>query len=360
MILGAAEAIGATAALLVYSLAVLLWRRARSRDAELLVVVIAVVAVAMGLHPFGATRAALWQEVILHPAVLALGLLALFQSRAVPGASFEPTPANAVVGGLLLGWLPTVALLAPRAPGPARAARLALLSTAASAASPIGGPVQLLVADGTVGWSLWALVPALAALGVAWPWREAFGRPGLDRRVAVAGALGIVVSWAVGALLGITVAAMALLVANRNRPSPPGAERGSLLRHSVAAHLAGGFAQVAGIGWLGALAIDQAMAASAGPMVLGAVCAAGGLVATPMLYATVGERIADSLIGLPETTRFLLTLPAALSPIPALLLAARVHGRGVWRLGLLIGAAQLCIALGWILLVSFGLSPFPG
>jgi hypothetical protein len=349
---GAGEAIGAGAALLVYSLAVLFWRPARHRAAELLVVVLAVVALGLGLHPFGVSRAGLWRDVLLHPAVLTLILLALFQSRMGPGALLGPTPANAMLGGFLLGWLPAVALLAPQASGPKHAARLALLATAAAAASPIGGPVQILVAGGTGGWSWWALVPALAAAVVAWPWRDPVGPPRLDPRVGAAGGLGIAASWAFGGLVGITIAAAALLVATVGRPPPPtpGAERGLLLRDSAAAHLAGSFAQIAGIGWSGAWAIDYAMALSAGPLLVGAASAAGGLLTPPMLYAAVGERIADSLVGHPGATPYLLALPAALSPVPALLLASRAHGRGVWKPGLAIGAVQLCVAMGWILL----------
>jgi len=351
---GAWEAIGATAALLAYSLAVLLWRPARAHAATLLVIVVALAALATGLHPFGTTRAALWRGVLVHPAFLTLVILALFQSQVARGDPLEPTPANAVAGGLLLGWLPTVALLVPGAPGPRRAARLALLATAASAISPIGGPVQILLADGTLGWSSWALVPAIAAVGVAWPWKQPAGRPEIPWRVATAAVLGIAASWALGGLMGIAVAAGVLLGATWRRPPPslPIAERGRLLGLAVAAHLAGSFAQAVGIGWMGAWAIDQAARSSAGPAILGSLCAAGGLLAPPVLFAAVGERIADALVGHPQGTHYLLALPAVLSPVPPLLLAAGVHGRAVWRPGLAIGAVQLGIALGWILLAG--------
>jgi hypothetical protein len=316
----------------------------------LLVVVIAVVVIGLDLHPFGSARAGLWREVLLHPAVLVLVLLALFQSRVGPGALPEPTPANAVVGGFLLGWLPTVALLAPLAPGPRRAARLALLATAAATASPIGGPVQLLMAGGQWAWSLWAIVPALVAVAIAWPWNEPLGPLRIRPRVVAGGGLGIAASWVFGGLVGITVAAAALLVATRP-PSPTfGVERGVLLRDAVGAHLAGSFAQIAGIPWITTWAVRRAMALSAGPLLLGTASAVGGWVAPPMLMGAVGGRIVDSLVGLPEATPYLLALPAALSPIPALLLAGRAQGRGVWKPGLAVGGAQLGIALGWILL----------
>lgn len=351
---GTVAAIAGGAVVGVLGLLILAWRRA-FRWAPLLWLLAAVgLSVGLGLHPFGEGRSRLWWAALLHPPGLSLLLLALMYSRLERHLAPAASPANAVLGGFFLGAWPTVAVLAPAAADPRQAARLALVASAAAAASPLGSPLPLLVADADPTYSAWAAVPAAVAIAVAWPRRSRPTGSGLPWPALAAGAAGIAACWIAGPLLGATVAAaLTLLLVRgtpRQGPGPLGA--GWLVTLAVSAHVVASAFHVSGLAHLVGRSMQelQEWAPSWAAYALGLCGVAAAVLADPFLVGAGLERADHTWFGLPADQRYLLTLGAALTPVPALLVARAHHGRGVLRAAFLPGLLQVAVVVGWIAL----------
>lgn len=316
---------------------------------EALVLAVFLTSLGLGLLPDSRAGLALWRVALGSPAALALVLLAVWVQRARAPEDAPPADAaEALALGLVIGWLPATALVAPRARRPSHAARLAVIASAASAVSPIGGPVPLLLSHGAPAWSAWTAVPALACVLVAWPPGDRPRLPPVDLRLLGPGVLGIFVAWTLGPLLGVAVAAgLALVLTWRSpRPAPPGLARFRPVRLAVAAWLVIAFAQLAGITWGLTWLPDRGGTQVVHPLQVTGVAAGAAVFIEPFSAAGLLQRSA-SYPSAPSYLRLLCALPLALSPVSAIGIAMASHGWRVWKAGIVLLVVVLGIAVGW-------------
>lgn len=311
--------------------------------AELCLVAALVMAWILALH-LPSVRG-LWAEALLVPeAGLLLGLvvLAALAEGSLPARAH---PLVALVGGALLGALPTMAVVVPAARDPRLGLRLALVATASGALSPLGGPAPLILGGASVLHSLYALPAVALVLVLVWPIRGVEGeRPQLPRW-AWALVLGAVLAW-VQPLVGLCVAVLGSLALGAR----PGARGWRWLRWGVAAWLLVGLAHLAGTAWFVGRGLGWLAGHDPSAPLLAASGALAGSLFEPHLVALLGSRSVDLATG-PDLSRALV-LGLALSPGPAVILTTwRLSGRAL-PLGLGLGAVVVAVAAGWGALYS--------
>lgn len=320
---------------------------------EILVITVIVATLAMGFPPVGTARLALWQAALWSPSVFGLVLLALWSQVARRPEDAGPARAqDALALGLVIGWLPTTALLGPRTRGPGHAARLAVIATAASAISPLGGPIPLVLSHGDPAWSAWVALPSLACILVAWPWSDRPRLPARDLRLLGPGLLGIAVAWTVGPLAGVAVAAV-LGIALRRRsesPTPPGLADLRPLRLALAAWLVAAFATVSGAAWAVAWFPNHGGQVDIQPLWV-TWCAAGAAILVEPFSAAALIQRAIAYPSAPAALAGLTALPLALSPIAAIGVVTASQGWRVWKTGIWLTIFVFVVALWWSVLV---------
>lgn len=142
----------------------LLWQVLRYRCPPELVALIATLGLPLAglwrpaLVPYALTPGTwLWLALLLAISVTALRLLPMRDTRDV------------FVAGLLAGALPAAFLAARDAEDPRSAGRLALVAAGAGAMSPLGGPVQFMLAS--TSWEWWQISAPAGAVAAAVSWR---------------------------------------------------------------------------------------------------------------------------------------------------------------------------------------------
>lgn len=317
---------------------------------EISVLLCLVLAVAMGLAPLDPTRAALWASAGWRSALFGPLVLAVAWTRLRPVATAPSHAGEAVALGLLLGALPAAALVAPRAHDPAHAARLAVLATAASAISPVGGPAQVLLADAS--FASWAAFPALAVAIVAWPWRDRPSLSGVSWRLALPGLLGIPVGWLAGGLAGVgAYAAGALAAPPLSDPAPESLAWGRPIRLALAAFVVAALLHVFGVPWGAGWMVDLGDRVPVLPAAVVGVAALPALIVDPFAAAAIADRIVAQPSAPPDLAR-LIALPLVLCPAPALGVAAVAQGWRALLVGVPLTLAAAGVAVAWVALTG--------
>jgi len=174
--------------------------------------------------------------------------------------------------------------------------------------------------------------------------------PSLPRRVWVPALLGLLLAMASGPLPGLLVTAVGLLVGRRFAPVSAASDHngGIAARHAIAATLAATALHVTGAALFTHVAILQFLEHRGTPALVAGAAGLGAAVLDPWVAGAFLERFVF-VVGEPlpwEVTA--LALPAALSPAPALVLAARGRGVSVLVRGLPAVLVMGAVAAAWV------------